>query len=581
MNRLIFARNEDIVSVNINTDPSDSVYCYYEPFFKDLNSAKAEVKLDQARIYQLEKFIFEVSDTWYGDHSLPVAGINFLSIFELMIFEFLNPFLINLEKIKLLNYKGNQYPGGILLLFDSSLEMKGIKFILDLLDIKYRIKYISPVIESDIDISFFQTVKNNIKKFFFLIRNPFKRYRISKDKKVVMVCEHGGHSLTDSFIDKLICNRIYVLSAYPSLKLGLKYYWNKYYLPAKRYMKKEQSELRIKDAWKNPIIFEGNDISDFFYENLEKEFQKFYFFCRKNSENIDKRLNYLPQIKNCLILFDRAPALRVLIDLCHKHNISVSMIQHGVLARDVYPPVASDNYLIWGDYSQSIYPDHDHGDTRYYTVGTTNYETLGQVKSTAEENKREFYREFNIPEEKQLIIFATQTNDWYVEENESLIHINAIMEEFRKNSNREKYYIVIKVHPRDDEKLYERLVKEMNMSEDVLVLKWYDAIKLTSFSEKMIVSHSTLGLDALVLGKALFQINLIDYSIRLPFAEKGAAVYIDREKDIEKIFEPGYFNRNINQSDIDKLIKDFAYKLDGKTTERILKVFNNTGGTNE
>ncbi|HDS09260.1 MAG TPA: hypothetical protein ENN73_03445, partial [Firmicutes bacterium] len=458
MTRLIFAKDEQVINNNISINSSDYVYCYYEIFFSNFNSIKKDYPLTEEEIFEIERFIFDKSFNWCSGQGLFNDGVNFLDKFELLLFLEINPFLINLVKIHEIFSGKKSFPGGILVLDDGSPETGSIRTILDILKQEYAVIIVEKW-KKPPRFGAFGLIKHLIKKVLATVRNPFKSPRFTG--KSILICEQGGHKLTDNFIFKLINAGVRVISVYPSVLNVRKYFFNKYYYPLRRYFHRPVN-LSLEEIKYPPIIFRGIDISDYFYFVFKKYLKEHYYSVTLTDRAL-RRIISKNSITEFIILFDRSPGLRVLIETCHQFGIKVSMIQHGVVCRDIFPPIAADRYLIWGEYTKRIYSPEELSRVEFLTVGTTNYEDIAEIKNLSSKSRTDFFKMFNLDPGRELIIFATQTNDWYVEENESLIHIKAILEEFRVNSNRDKYYMIIKVHPRDDEKPYGRLVKEFKL----------------------------------------------------------------------------------------------------------------------
>ena len=84
---------------------------------------------------------------------------------------------------------------------------------------------------------------------------------------------------------------------------------------------------------------------------------------------------------------------------------------------------------------------------------------------------------------------------------------------------------------------------------------------------------STVALEALMMDKPVITINITDQPDRLPYATSGATLGVYKYKDMEGAIQKILDNQiQKNMKDKDKFIKDYAYKNDGKATERVLNI---------
>jgi hypothetical protein len=191
---------------------------------------------------------------------------------------------------------------------------------------------------------------------------------------------------------------------------------------------------------------------------------------------------------------------------------------------------------------------------------------------TPKHNKDKIYKILNLDIKKQNIFLFTM-QDGLPENKEVLrIMINA-MQHF---PNR---YLIIKAHPnsKDSKISYISYIKRLGLKNIVFTEK-FDFWSIASISEIILTIYSLTGFEAMLLNKPVITINLTCYPDFMPYVRYGAALGIYKEEDlipaIEKILSDSLTKERLKEGR-KRIIEDYAYKLDGKATERITELILN------
>lgn len=134
-------------------------------------------------------------------------------------------------------------------------------------------------------------------------------------------------------------------------------------------------------------------------------------------------------------------------------------------------------------------------------------------------------------------------------------------------------HLVIRPHPTEPEKEYVRYLRRLGMN-NVTISKKFDFYTIALISELVFTCYSLTGFEAILLDKPVVGINVSCYPDVMPYVRYGAALGAYQEEDlipaIEKVLYD-YPTRERLKAGRQKIIEDYAYKLNGKATERIIE----------
>ncbi|MBI4608252.1 MAG: hypothetical protein HY726_04510 [Candidatus Rokubacteria bacterium] len=132
--------------------------------------------------------------------------------------------------------------------------------------------------------------------------------------------------------------------------------------------------------------------------------------------------------------------------------------------------------------------------------------------------------------------------------------------------------LVIKASPGDwNVRCLQDLIEEAH-ADNVIVSQFGDLLVLLRACDAVIVHHSTIGLEGLLLGKPLIVMNFTPRPDRMDFVQAGVAVGVYRPEDlapvIRKIFSDLRLSERLAERRDDYLHR-YLFKLDGASSVRV------------
>ena len=273
---------------------------------------------------------------------------------------------------------------------------------------------------------------------------------------------------------------------------------------------------------------------------------------------------------------DVLPDHRSMCQVLKLLGIPVVIVQHGILVSDfeglfVLPKVG-DIQAVWGEYYRKWHIDRGKPAESQVTTGAPGFDKI--VNLPALDRDKICKRFGPDPGLKVVLViteyFGTSSSGYTVEEEERYIRLA-----LRSLKTYDDIQIVVKLHPHSQSR-YHRTVSEIAEQEGVRVIiardSLWDLIRLSSF---VIVSMSTVCLEALALGRPVIQINLDSFIGDSGLVQDGLAIGAYNEEEINKCV--GICVRGVEQDkDEDdrrkSLLFPFLYTVDGRASERLAEL---------
>jgi len=236
-----------------------------------------------------------------------------------------------------------------------------------------------------------------------------------------------------------------------------------------------------------------------------------------------------------------------------------------------YCPIP-DKTLVGGNYFKNVlikyglYPPNS-----VLVTGHSKYDII--VYSDELYKKERIYKKLNIDPNKKLIVFISQPYLWTTGLNE-IIYRNF----FQAIKDFHNIQTVIKLHPNEYTKsLHKRIANQFGVN--VILVKNINLFELLNACDIMMTVASTVAFEAMVLNKPVIFVNPKHEEIGLPF-ETGSAVLVANNSNeilssINKIFSDKKIRKKLD-SYRKKVIYDYAYKIDGQASDRIIKIIEHT-----
>jgi len=258
-------------------------------------------------------------------------------------------------------------------------------------------------------------------------------------------------------------------------------------------------------------------------------------------------------------------------------SIPTLVIQHGVLAEvNGHNLLLADKFAAWGEASVSWYGKFNELSDRFFVTGNPKFDSVKKDNSGI--SKKDFCEKMSLDVEKRTILFATQQiNKFSSFWADDIFYLTAekILETIRRFPNKQ---LIIKADPYEDPKPYVDIIKRGNY-QNAVVIKDVDIYELFPHTDLLITLDSTVGLEAMLFRIPLITFNLTKRQDRVPYAERGAALGVYKAEDLGTAIQ-GVFNDSSLCLEMQKaqteFIKEFAYRLDGKSTKRLQDLILNT-----
>ena len=267
----------------------------------------------------------------------------------------------------------------------------------------------------------------------------------------------------------------------------------------------------------------------------------------------------------------------VIIEIAKKHKIPSFSIIPGMA--DANPFFVNwfktDKICVYGEHALEQLTKVGYDEKRICVTGNPKYDFLKNMDSS--KSKLMFEQELKIDSKKKLVVVGMSR--WH-ENDENW------MSDLIKFCNINNFEIVIKIHPlyKTVSKYSENKIKTISNNckdEKFFLIHDIEIPKLLSAADVMITDYSSIGLEAVFLGKPLISVNLLkenweEYTSRVE--KYGASIYIENYETLEKILlEILKENKHLVElkKGREKVIEKYNFGNDGKAAERIFNILIN------
>ena len=172
------------------------------------------------------------------------------------------------------------------------------------------------------------------------------------------------------------------------------------------------------------------------------------------------------------------------------------------------------------------------------------------------------YSKLNINKRNNIFIFTLQGG---LPENKEVI--DALIRTMKYFPDK---YLIIRPHPNDMD--YYSFYLKHNMKGNIIFSKDFDFASLAAISELILTVYSLTGFEAILLDKPLITINFSFYPDFMPYARYGAALRVEKEENLAETIQRAIYDpadRRRLKEGRERIIEDYAYKVDGMSAERI------------
>jgi hypothetical protein len=267
---------------------------------------------------------------------------------------------------------------------------------------------------------------------------------------------------------------------------------------------------------------------------------------------------------------------RAMCQVLKMHGIPIVVVQHGILNGDMAGtyvlPVVGDCQAVWGEYYRNWHIERGKPSESQVVTGFPKHDELLRLPPLDRDGLCE---RFGLdPKVKTALVitewFQATTSSDMVECEERYIRLA-----LRSLKVYDGIQIVVKLHP-DLQSRYHRIVSEIADQEGVRVLiardSLWDLIRLSSF---VIVSTSSVCVEALILGKPVISVNLADQRDMSGLVQDGLAIGAYSEDEIKSSIRKCMeidAHHPVQADRTRQLLLPFIYLADGCASQRLAEL---------
>jgi len=226
---------------------------------------------------------------------------------------------------------------------------------------------------------------------------------------------------------------------------------------------------------------------------------------------------------------------------------------------------------VFGDATKDLLVSEGVAPDRIIVTGNPKFDKLFRARESG--FKKKICEKWHIPVDHNIILLATQFNVevkiWTLQQREKFVLAIASSVAKLPDTN-----LIIKVHPpQEDEKNYIEIAK--GITPQPIVCKFDPIDELISSSEIIITTESTIGLEAMALGKPVIIVDLFSGLGVSSFYDNSGAIHVTEEQEmfptIKNILYNQYQGSSLPES-VRTFLYEQAYLQDGMASKRIAQI---------
>lgn len=267
-----------------------------------------------------------------------------------------------------------------------------------------------------------------------------------------------------------------------------------------------------------------------------------------------------------LVLTDSTPPSKIAVLVGRIAHVPSLLLHYvGMIGRYyACPSFLVDKIAVTGEFARDMLIKCGVDKTRLIVTGRPTYDSLVRRKKIFD--KDNICNKLGLDPKKKIVVFTTQP---FLRKNETQVY--AICKAMKEFSGLQ---FVIKVHPAEFSlSNYERITKDVGVH--ALITRDSDIYEVLYVCDAMITGFSATALDTMMLDKPVITVNFTGLEDPVPYAESGAAIGVYKEKDLVRAIDTVLFDKDARKKlgeAREKVVYEHSYKMDGKATERVIKL---------
>ena len=273
---------------------------------------------------------------------------------------------------------------------------------------------------------------------------------------------------------------------------------------------------------------------------------------------------------------DITPLSRSMCRILKNRNIPIVVVQHGILTHDMggmyVMPVVADCQAVWGEFYKHWHVTRGGSPENQIVTGSPKHD---QLKYISPLDRGEVCRRFGLNSGCDVALVATE---WYqgsssrfmIEQYEDYIRLV-----LRSLMAYENLQVVVKLHP-SHQSIYRRIVTEVAEIEGANIVvardSLWDLIRLSRF---VVVSLSSVAIEALILHKPVISVNLLDDEDISGLVRAELVLSARNEGELHRAImaciEPGEKQKSDDKSRM-MMLNPFVFAVDGNSSARVAEL---------
>lgn len=322
------------------------------------------------------------------------------------------------------------------------------------------------------------------------------------------------------------------------------------------------------------FIFENIHYWPLIEDKIKRLLSRDFIRYRKNVDIfIDAQTRY--RIRSVILRNDVRELEKTILLTAKALGVSTIVIQHGILAEyNGHSAILADRLAAWGEYSITWYKKFGNDQQKLIVLGNPAFDRIPYYLNR--EKNETLLKRFN-PSGKQYIIslfpvgidmfrFSSFITD---DETENLIRDVGSAVKSLGNAS-----LVVKLHPNEKADRFDKIIKKEGW-DFASITESVDLYELINISDVVITINSTVGLEAIIMGKRLISVTPSKRKDLVPYVEYGVALGAQKKEEIENAIKNLLYNNDAKKK-IDaareSFVRDFVYQIDGKSRDRVIKL---------
>ncbi len=274
---------------------------------------------------------------------------------------------------------------------------------------------------------------------------------------------------------------------------------------------------------------------------------------------------------------DVSPAARALSRTLVRHGVPVLVLQHGTVSVDMggfhVMPLEGGRQAVWGDLPREWHLQRGKAPDSQVVTGNPGFDTIA---SGWDAHPEEVRRRLGIDPQKHLILLATE----WLSGTSSVVTVEDEEKFIRRTLRALKRFpdhqVVVKLHP-GYQPAYEGLVRAIAEREGIAVtLAKRDLWDLLAIADVVIISNSTVGLEAMILGRLVVVVHAFEGMEEVPYVASGAALGAASQPEaiataVEKALRDEEAREAMAQAR-DAFVLGYASEQDGLASTRVAQL---------